>query len=114
MVCTPDRGGGHIAYIYLSRDADCRPIQGARITIAFDENGKELVPGLEAKSNATGDYRIPVRSVPPPKDPHGSYFLIVRKDGYDTFVLAVTFGPHSRYWQNTIVLRKSASGSMFR
>ena len=86
-------------------DDEYSPVHGAKIYLAFDNEGRQLVEGFEAESDYDGRYKIETKNLPPPKNPEGDYYLIVKKEGYMSLVRPIGIGPFSSYLKNTAVLK---------
>lgn len=101
----------HITGSYLlpdihSWDDRLTPIEEARIYIAFDQEGKEVIEGFESKSGADGMYRIETKGIPPAKKADGDYYLVVEKEGYERIVKKLgILGSLNQYIRNTAVLK---------
>jgi hypothetical protein len=80
-----------------------KPVRGAKIYLAFDKEGWELVQGFEAESGLDGRYKIEAKNIPPPKSPDEGYYLIVRKEGYMPLVQPIVIGS-ARFIRNTVIL----------
>jgi hypothetical protein len=79
-------------------------VEGAKVYLAFDSQGREPIPGCEATSDAKGRYKIDTKNIPPPRNPSGDYYLVVRKEGYEFYVRPIAIGVLSDYQQNTLNL----------
>jgi hypothetical protein len=81
-----------------------KPVVGADVLLTFDSSGLRIIAGSNVKTDSSGAYHINTTKLPPPTDPSGNYYLVVKKDGYETFVHAVRIGMMSSYQQNRVVL----------
>ena len=79
--------------------------EDVRVLLALDTEGTERVQGTEAVTDKNGNYRISMKSAPPPKD--GGYYLVFIKEGYERFIVRVKLGPWSALQENTISLKRS-------
>jgi len=106
VVCTEPDIVSSIAYRGALNDGRCRPISGARIVLAFDVAGDDIIPGFETKSDLDGNYRIEMRNLPRAKQAWNTYTLSISKESYEPLTIEVSPAPLSRFRQNTIVLKK--------
>jgi hypothetical protein len=85
---------------------DCIPIPNATIYLSSDKEGRKMIKGFDTQSDLQGRYKIVLTNIPKSSTRYGNdYFLIAKKDGYQTVSQAIKIGPLSRYLDNTIVLR---------
>jgi hypothetical protein len=86
-------------------DGSCDPIKDATIELAFDKNGKLLIEGFAARSDANGRYTIPTKGIPrSPTERGKDYYIIIRKDGFEPIIRKLGIGSRSQYLRNTAVL----------
>jgi hypothetical protein len=90
----------------MFRDAACSPVTDARVYLALDEQTNHVIAGTETLTDDSGLYAIELPFLPAASDPYGYYFLVVKKDGYETLVSAVTVGAFAKYQSNTGVLKQ--------
>jgi hypothetical protein len=77
----------------------------ARIFLALDKEGHEIVKGCETNSDATGKYHLDTKDLPPAKDSSGCYYLFVQKEGYQEFTHWITIGPLAPFRENRVILK---------
>ncbi len=92
-------------YISSIKDGET-PVQGAKIWLAFDQEGKCPIEGFETRSDEKGYYEIITTDLPAPRERYGDYYLFVEKPGYERYVHNVTVGPYSMFKENTISLKR--------
>jgi hypothetical protein len=81
------------------------PIKDAEIFIALDKEGKDKVPGCETRSNKEGKYRISTKKAP--ISAGEQYYLIIRKNGFQTIAQKISIGPFAHFVKNVAVLKKN-------
>jgi hypothetical protein len=86
-------------------DDDQWPLAGAKVELAFDEQGKLLVAGMSAVSGPNGEYEIKTDGIPPPTSRYGEYYLIVTKDGFEQLIQPFRIGVMSGDLRNTVELK---------
>jgi hypothetical protein len=75
-------------------------LRGATVYLSSNDVGKDAIDGTVCLSDKDGRYRIPTAALS-----GESYFLVVKKEGFETLIRRVRMGPLSRYNRNTAVLK---------
>jgi hypothetical protein len=102
------RGPADESYINVTDQlpGDCVPLADAVIQLSFDPEGKQVVEGYGARSDASGRYTLVLNGVPRGPDPHGNeYYLQVRKGGYRPLAARIAIGPLSSHRKNSVILK---------
>jgi hypothetical protein len=107
VVCSTKRDiiGSYFQRASAHVDDDDSPLTGAKVELAFDEEGKQLIDGMSAISGPNGEYEIKTNGIPPPTSRYGEYFLIVSKNGFEQLIQPFRIGVMSGDLTNTVVLR---------
>jgi hypothetical protein len=84
-------------------------VKRAKVYLAFDKQ-KNVLPAAVTYSDGQGNYRLILINPPQPTDPDGYYYLVVEKNGFETLVEPIFFGPNSRDKKNSIVLKHVKEG----
>jgi hypothetical protein len=89
----------------VHQEADCKPVGGASIYLAYDEKTTQPIEQTRTQSEPNGDYKIPMKAVPLPRDPTGYYYLVIEKRGYQRLVHRIKNSGIYPYARNTAVLK---------
>jgi hypothetical protein len=81
------------------------PIAGARIFLALDKMGQEIVRGCDTSSDESGRYHLDTNNLPQATDLDGFYYLFVQKESYQEFTCKFTVGPLAPFRENRVVLK---------
>jgi hypothetical protein len=82
------------------------PVSGASIRLFVDPQLTEEATKNAIVSYVSGKYEIEVKALPPSKDSHGYYYLVVEKAGFTTLTYPVSIGRRSPYLEHTVYLWK--------
>ena len=83
------------------------PVGEAVVFIAQIQNADVPIDGFQTKSKVDGSYSISLDGLPPSTAENKEYYLIVKKDGFETAKVSFGTGRLSKYLRNTVVLQKS-------
>lgn len=83
----------------LQAHRDERPIGRATVFLSLNVNGTSIVPNTKTQTDWSGHYLISVETM------EIEPFLIVIKEGYESYVGRIQTGRLSHYRENTVVLR---------